>query len=843
MLIGVGLFLSWGCAINLAADADTKNEEKVRSWLERAATDAVPVPLGKEFRSWVVPDPLYEELLTDEPPGLRSQGSIIWQHILDVPVGRAAGVRFATRYVSDDVYRDHARAGLHLVASRPGKTDDLEAAKRWKLTMIPVGPIPRSTWEVPVEKLQSSDVGWLLDPRAIEFYLAGVEGFFTDPNASMMWAIFAGDEHDEVAVRNGPDLMAKAVNYAYIKEADAEVKREFGGGKWGIPKGIKEQDPNPYKWIAFRRWVNAKLRDRHRRLRVVVKRNNPDMPIVSVDPAGIAYELHAGEYSTQPEFFDIFSHQIGYPGVGDGPGGVDRWRNTVGLVSKFMSDLTGKEFWPVVHIESCNYPDARPEEVVEELSQVFRNGGTGLHLFLLDIANMGKLVGDTRTSYFGSPRRYHTIMNICRLIRTMPKLKLPEYDRTAILYNDDTLAATPYDGLRPYTGNVEACYMMIGPVARSWFKFIDCPQVVKWNSLHDRFDIIYLPTAKYQRSEIVAKFKRFVEAGGTLVCGDPGAFDTDLLGNDTVASRNELFGVTVGQKLGVKRLVPKDAGLGEKLALRGAAYELTPVVKVEVLATYEDGSPAITANTVGKGRAILFGTNPFVKKNVPDSQWRVFFTAWVKSLGAPTGLDIWRFRLPKSVIWHEPRQPGVCLTNNRVRWQEEKPSYSQNVDVTGTYSYIRPPDAMSDVPAENGKVSFAEGRLTDRRKSILAKKEARGAYKDYELPASHWMVGWSRTDPVSIVFDLKQPRPLLQLKLWFNDTMPAVTAEGSTDGQQWQPLGTAVGQEAGADTYDLVISLNNELPSRYLRATFAARRPGQKLSIVETEVWAEDGSN
>jgi hypothetical protein len=30
------------------------------------------------FRSWVVADPLYEELLTNEPPGLRSQGSIIW---------------------------------------------------------------------------------------------------------------------------------------------------------------------------------------------------------------------------------------------------------------------------------------------------------------------------------------------------------------------------------------------------------------------------------------------------------------------------------------------------------------------------------------------------------------------------------------------------------------------------------------------------------------------------------------------------------------------------------------------------------------------------------------------
>jgi len=101
------------------------------------------------------------------------------------------------------------------------------------------------------------------------------------------------------------------------------------------------------------------------------------------------------------------------------------------------------------------------------------------------------------------------------------------------------------------------------------------------------------------------------------------------------------------------------------------------------------------------------------------------------------------------------------------------------------------------------------------------------------------MVSWSKTGPVSIIFDVKQPRPLIQFKLWFCDMMPEVTVEGSSGGQQWKSLGKAAGREAGEDVYDMVIALDREVPSRYLRVTFAARLAGERLSIVEAEVWGE----
>jgi len=52
-------------------------------------------------------------------------------------------------------------------------------------------------------------------------------------------------------------------------------------------------------------------------------------------------------------------------------------------------------------------------------------------------------------------------------------------------------------------------------------------------------------------------------------------------------------------------------------------------------------------------------------------------------------------------------------------------------------------------------------------------------------------------------------------------------------------LGSAEEVTAGADVYDLVIDLDSGQPSRYLRASFAAGELGEKLSLIEAEVWGE----
>lgn len=794
-----------------------------------------PAPEKESFRSWEIPDPLYEELLSDEPPGLRSQGSIMWQHMLDLAESRPAAVRFGSRYVAQEMFRDHSLSKFRLMA---GDFKRRRGSDHWPLLIVPHAP------------LNAPDAPWVLDPRSLDNYSKWTAEILALPDTSHIWALFAGDEQGDHAAADGAMLMKRPGDYAYVHEADKMVRAEFGGNKFGIPKGNMSYDPNPYKWIAFYRWINHRMVQRQKRLYEMVQDAEPRIVVTTDNPPG---GLYANEYSELGPYADVFTHQFGYPG------GATHWRAGVGCLSKIFADLTGKEFWPCIHIENFNYPDSTPEETAEELGQIFRNGGTGFHLFQTHIGGHPKLVKDTRNTYFGSPGRYHTILNITRLTQTMPKLKFPDYDRTGIFYNDDTLATRPHDGPLDMVETIEACYTMLGPVARAWFKFFDCPQVVKWPSLRDRFDVIYLPLAKYQRVAVATKLRAFAAEGGSLVCGDPHGFETDVLGNDMRALRKTIFGVDVGELLAVKQLLPKDARWGEALTLRGkAAYRLNPGTGVEVLATYEDGSAAITAKRNGVGRAIFFGFNPFLLKAVPDPQWRNFFIAFTKSLGTPVDFDIWRFRFPDSVVWKEPALPGVCVTNNRVVWREEKLRFQNNVDVKGSYLYSLPPDRYADVAAGDD-ILFSEGRLTDRRKSMLAKKTEAKQYVPYEFPDSHWMVSWARPDPVSVVFDLRESRPLLQLALWFRDAMPAVTVEGSIGGEQWHPLGMATGLSlssatgevysrpphhevtagnAGDDVYDMVIPLDEDVSCRFVRVNFEARQQDQKLSLVEIEVWS-----
>jgi hypothetical protein len=148
---------------------------------------------------------------------------------------------------------------------------------------------------------------------------------------------------------------------------------------------------------------------------------------------------------------------------------------------------------------------------------------------------------------------------------------------------------------------------------------------------------------------------------------------------------------------------------------------------------------------------------------------------------------------------------------------------------------------MPDV-ADGDAVPFAQGRLTDRRAAIQAAKKAPRAYAEYELPDSHWMVAWAQPDPVAVIFDLRQAWFPIAVRIWFCESLPALTVAGSADGTQWHTLGRAVPEEAGADVRDLDIALTGQPASRYIRVNLGARQPGQRLGLVEVEVWGKDAA-
>jgi len=665
---------------------------------------------------------------------------------------------------------------------------------------------------------------WVIDPKAVDDSLQQLDEQLTRAG-KYMWAISASDEVIHRARIEGADLMAKPPqNYSYIHEADKEVREQFGGGKWGIPHG--QDDPNPYRWIAFNKWLNVKFHERAQRIKAIIKKHHLDIKMVSFDPQS---RVSGNDYSFIKDDYDVFTHQVLQP--------ADQWRADAGFFTKYLADLTGKDIWPCVHVENYGYATT-PRETNEQLSEVFRNGGSGFHFYLPDTANGDKVVGDTRLAYFGSPRRYETITNIIDLTRTMPPLKFPKNTRTAILYNDDTLQSTFKATRLPWYAT-QACYSFLGPVARSWFTFIDDSKVLSSKSLKAKYDTTYIPVATYQRPEIVARLRDFVRAGGTLICGDADAFGQDTLGNDTRAQRHQIFGVQTAKKIKPKVLSVR---LNRKSYILpvSSALQLIPDKDTKVLGKFDDGSAAITEHRLGRGKAILFASNPFDLQLISDDDWRDFFKVWVNCYGAPIDLDIWRFQFPETVLGKDiPVPPGKCLTNNHVTWREEKPITVGNENLNGKYQLQPQPDEMPDVAGdEQGWIAFEKGHLTDRRQSMLAPKVEPKWYVGFKSPDSRWMNSWKSTSSVTLTFDLQKQVVPGTLKIWFGNTMPTFVVQGSNDGKEWQELGRNVTlQEAGKDIKDVTVSLQTSSRFRYVRCIFEPRGEGQKLSLVECEVW------
>lgn len=766
-----------------------------------------------EPRTWVVEDPLFAELLGDEPPGWAADGALMWTHLFNARVLRETAARFGVRYVFEEAFRIHAENSLiPLGGSATGERG--EYYEKYGIKYLSYLREPR-------------DLPWRLSPDAQEGLVESIEALVGEPHP-YLWGVFAGDEVEESALGQGMDLMADPPEgYEFIHEANRDVMERFGGGRWGIPEG--RNDRNPYRNIAYYRWLNEQMRLRAERIRDTVHAHNPELPIVGTDPIG---GVHGYEFSRQAPYYDIFTHQYLPRGR--------QWRQYLGFLTKVLADLTESEVWPCVHIENYAFATT-PEEAVEEMSQVIRNGGHGFHLYMPDTKFGRNIVGDTRVTMFGSPRRHHTVMNIVRLTTRMPRPVYPDPDRVAVFYNDTAIQSDGYRAGRTHWYRTEACYTFLGPIARSWFSFIDVGMVLDDPApLKERYDLIWMPTAPYQQPEVVDAFEQFVRDGGTLICGDPGAFGNDTIGEDTSARRTEIFGVEVGARVETEHISPAAAAFGWEggtLAAPPAARALEPVADVTVLARYDDGSAAVTAHLIGEGTAILWGANPFQFSANENAQWREFFTAWAEELGMQTGHDIWRFRYPDSVIWQEQPASGKCLTNNHVVWQEEVPRYPDNLDTGGSYSYSVPPDAPSEAVATGEQIDFTAGNLTDRHTSIHDEKEEAAWYKLYRTSANRWIVGWETTEQVSVTFDFRDLFTVNQLRLWYMRHGPEVTAEGSADGEQWTPLGSNSGPEAGADVRDLLVTLRHDLPVRYVRATFAERPTDARLTLVEAEVW------
>jgi hypothetical protein len=609
--------------------------------------------------------------------------------------------------------------------------------------------------------------------------------------------------------------------YPFIRQIDEEVKQKYGFGKYGIPESTN--DENPYRWIAVRRWVTDYIIQWQKDVYQTVHEIAPELRVISIDPVAghkpVAWDRMA-------PYFDVATQQL-YPPV-------DPNRQQFGFTTKMVADLTGKPTWPCTHVEHYAF-STTVDEVRELMSEVMRNGGKGFHFWLKDEIGNNAPNGFLMATKWGSPERWRTITEINKLNGRMNEVAVPKDADSAIFYSEDhyqsfseKVAPFPY----VYPNEPEWAYTFLGPVARTWFRFVNDNMVEDRKVDLSKFKAVIVPAAKYERKSVSNALFKYAAAGGTLIIGDAEAFSIDVNGDSLSALWSKYIPRSEAPGKEQTRLTFSDTcsirGLQNRsLKVMGRVIELKPSASSEVLARFSDGTPAVIRTKLGRGSVIVFACNPFTETGIGDQAWKAFFKAFAKDLGLKTDRDIWRFEFPMPDSIYQPEPQGTCLTGNYIKWWQDGPVDVHNSEIAGSYSYSVQPDLMGD-----RATTFRTGKLTDRTKAYTTLKT--------ELRPEDFVVTWKTEKPVDVTFDLLEPRDVTRLHLYYTGQLPDFKVLGSTDGTTWTQLAELtdrMAKETG-DVLDISVNLAKS-KSHYVRLSLGARNPGNTMTLVECEIWGD----
>lgn len=725
-------------------------------------------------------EPLFEELLTDKP--LKTEYFPYWGYnCWDVGRGRASAKKFGFRYCQEEQWKELRENNfVHM-----GRSE--ECIKNKAKFMLEISEIAS------MEKYAGKGL-WAFNVKD-EVYTAAIE-------LGGKYCIFPTDEK--------------------MKE---EIKQRYGFGKYGPP--TSKDDTDPFRLIAYRRWVADQLKEGYKKSYEEIKKNHPEILMVS---STYQASIPADDFSAIAPYFDIFTAQTYHTWHMKEPHPAMIYQTRTGCDTKCLVDLTGKPVSPSPQI--CDYGSSPTHaDIRERFSQIFRNGGQGI--FVLAVEWFDRELAHHK---YASPERWKAILEILETIRKMNKVKVPNDPDCAIFYSSDSLLTQELPMLND---SMYAVYCLLGPISGSWFSFIDDRQIERGIKNLSDYKMLYVPFAKYERYSVVKKISEYVKEGGILILADPEGFTYDINGEKLDSTREDLMGLKVGEK-NLGGIVTTKKGLSFILPEEG---KKVTIVNAIPLATFSDGSPAITLNKYGKGKVICFASNPFAQSPELNKNLTCFFLNFMEEAGIKMKRDIWRFKFPplKTVSLPEPKD--YCLTENNIFFQENIPIDKHNLKTDATYTYSHFPTGDKDVK-EEGEIPVSEGKVTDR-KNAANNKIRDGSYRwvsPQETAPSKWIVSWNDSQPADIIFDLKKSFNLNRLKLFYSGQLPSVTVAVSNDKINWQTISSSSKEDFTEDVLDKAYDLKGGY--RYVKISFAERDEGKKIELVEVEIWGEEsGSN
>jgi len=775
---------------------------------------------GSQVRIWRTENPLFDELLSDQPRRLPGEAGFFWTHPLQADSIRPMAIQYGVEYSLSETGEAFRRINLH-PAQDYTMVERLAAGEIGEI-YPQAKALCRLNWYRArgegMPAVNEAGQTFLFAPKNREAYLRDAERTLRECG-DRIWGVYTADE---LLLKQRKAILSlfehKPDDHPYLGDVDAAVREQFGLRKYGLP--VNSEDPEPYRWLAMNRWLDAEACLLMKDLREIVDRVAPHVKIVSDDPVS---GFHPYDFALRGTYCDVLTHQI-YPNLRQ-----DRQEFT--FFSKLLADLSGKSVWPCAHLENYGVSYSA-EEVVEVLSQVFRGGGEGLHYYPLDVRGNRRGTWDTRYCRIGAPDRWNALYATLERIEELPRLKEPQGSRAAILIEPSShFALLPPDVSEHF--EYAACAHLVGPHARSWYRFVHGGQLKRDEVNLSDFRIVYLPMAKFFESDAALEVIQFVRNGGTLICSDPEVF--------TYAADRDYEPPEEGRELGwvaVDSAEQKEFRIIDNALFRafrvGDVIRLSPPVKAVkavlgdgwgVAAEFPDGSPAIAVKRVGEGDWVQFAFQPFQASALSNPGLIKMFRSFQETAGEPVDVDMWRFRFPIP----EPLDDetlGACLTGNAIRWRQNVPQPVGGDGVDGIISWSVPPEGV--VP---GNVSLSSSRLCDRHQAVHAKN-----VRDLAKARRAWAYTWPAPEALDLEIALAEERELREVRLWFSGALPPLEI-ATFDGAGTRSAQAAhAGRGAGDDVLLASIPLDGA-KAQSIQVRFSARPPGESLILAEMEVW------
>ncbi len=417
---------------------------------------------------------------------------------------------------------------------------------------------------------------------------------------------------------------------------EAELKRDYGFGKFGLPDREPPGDTIAFERIAFWRCWNDRFAETVKRTTKALHDHFPGIPYL-----GYSRNTTAGVCTLDIALTAPGTDWVGcdpYPTATASFYGFSRALYHTGFSVKMLRDLAPDNRIAVIP-QGFIYHGRRPEpeDLREWASQSLKNGASVIFWYASQLAPLTMTAG------------FNAILNINRQIADLPALELPNKTVSAIYYSD-------YDcwGLDDAGANAAyTVYAILGEHINCNFRFISNSLLKQKRCRLQDYKIIYVPRLRFTDPELTAEWKSFVENGGTLVVFDPEFLRFNIDGT-AVPERTEWSGGMTPRQSAVSSL---RFGDGRLTVTRGPldpapfGYDFAALPQnARALAVYDDGKPAVIERPCGKGRLILSGIMPFGTGSAAaePGAWRDFFAMLADSVGEERNLPIWKFRLPET---------------------------------------------------------------------------------------------------------------------------------------------------------------------------------------------------